>query len=101
MEPTEDDEDLVLARASANLLADLEQDLPKLLWKRSRPHEIKNHRRVHTHVKRRDRGHIINLVFTYRHPLCPHSLTTMRRLSLFKASRSCWTPSSNPSCHLS
>lgn len=61
MESTEDDEDyeLKLVKASATLIADLEDALPKLLWK---PAKSGNSRKVHTQVRRRDLDRVINLV---------------------------------------
>lgn len=59
MEGTEDDDDLRLVKASATLLADLEDALPKILWK---PAKSGNGRKVHTRVKRRDLDHVIHLV---------------------------------------
>lgn len=64
METTDEDEDLLLVKASAGLLADLERDLPKLLWKPSDngPSTSTNRGHVHTQVRHKDLSYIINLV---------------------------------------
>ena len=59
MENAEDDEDLRLVKASASLLADLEDALPKILWK---PSKSGIDRKVHTQVKRRDLDYVTKLV---------------------------------------
>lgn len=60
MENADDEDDLKLIKASAGLLADLEHDLPRLLFKpsKSRP----GHQRAHTRVKKRDLDRVVNLV---------------------------------------
>lgn len=60
MEEPDDEDDLKLVRASAGLLSDLENALPKLLWKRPKT----NTRRgpVHKQVQRRDLQFVVNLV---------------------------------------
>ena len=60
MEGPEEDDDLQLVKASARLLSDLEDALPKLLWNPSS--KTGSGRRVHSHVKRRDLDHVIRLV---------------------------------------
>lgn len=50
----EDDEDLKLVKASASLLDELVQNLPKLLRRRSG--------KVHALVRTKDLDHIVNLV---------------------------------------
>lgn len=59
METTEEDDDLKLFKASATLLADLEDALPKVLWK---PAKSGNARKVHTQAKSRDLDHAVRLV---------------------------------------
>lgn len=67
MEPADDDDDLRLVKASATLLGDLEDVLPKLLWKSAKSG---NARKVHSQIKRRDLDNVINLVRL----LSPHVL---------------------------
>lgn len=64
MEATDDDEDLKLVKASAGLLADLEQNIPKLFWKRTKSGQ--NRKRVHTCVKKRDLDTVVGLVWEQR-----------------------------------
>lgn len=62
MESNEDDTDaeLKLVKASAGLLSDLQDALPKLLW---RPSKTTGRRgRVHSQVKRRDLDYVLKLV---------------------------------------
>lgn len=60
MDDSNEDDDLKLVKASAGLLSDLQDALPKLLWK---PSEVDNKRgAVHTQVKQRDIEHVVNLV---------------------------------------
>ena len=59
MEGSEDDDDLKLVKASAALLADLEDALPKIFWK---PAASGNGRKVHTQVRRKDLDHVTRLV---------------------------------------
>ena len=56
----EDDEELRLARASGALLSDLENDLPRLLWKRKNPSNDRLH--VHQYVRADDLEYIVQLV---------------------------------------
>ncbi|KAK5165127.1 uncharacterized protein LTR77_009224 [Saxophila tyrrhenica] len=60
MEGLEDEDDLRLVQASAGLLNDLQESLPKLLWKPSKSGT--RHGPVHRQVKRRDLDHVINLI---------------------------------------
>jgi hypothetical protein len=60
MEPTDEDDDLKLAKASATLLSGLETSLPKLLWKPSNTGG--GHGAVHSRVRQSDLTYIINLV---------------------------------------
>ncbi|CAK1358262.1 unnamed protein product [Cercospora beticola] len=60
MDGAEDDDDLKLIKASAGLLADLESDLPQVLW-----HKLKTpsaRRRAHKYVKRRDLNRLVQLI---------------------------------------
>lgn len=57
---SDEEDDLRLVKASATLLAELEQDLPKLLWKTRKPEH--RQRRVHTQIRRRDLDRITSLV---------------------------------------
>jgi len=60
METVEEDDDLKLVKASAGLLTDLENAVPKLLW---RPASNGSRRqRVHTQVKREDLEHVLRLI---------------------------------------
>ena len=56
---SQDDDDLQLMRASASLLQDLEQSLPRLLWK--------SKARLHQLVRVRDLDYIIRLVRGFHH----------------------------------
>ncbi|KAF7193906.1 Tubulin-specific chaperone D [Pseudocercospora fuligena] len=59
MENADEEDDLKLVKASAGLLADLEDELPKSLWKGStqaRP------RQAHTKVRRRELDRVVNLI---------------------------------------
>lgn len=60
MDNAEDEDDVKLAKASAGLLASLEEHIPKLLYK-SPPSESRN-KRVHTRVKKRDLDNVVNIV---------------------------------------
>ncbi|TKA62881.1 hypothetical protein B0A55_08477 [Friedmanniomyces simplex] len=60
MEAVDDDEDLKLVQASANLLSNLESALPKLLWRPSTTSG--KHGPVHTRAKRRDLDYVIKLI---------------------------------------
>ncbi|CAK4030394.1 Tubulin-specific chaperone D [Lecanosticta acicola] len=59
MENSEEDDDLQLVKASATLLAELERDLPRTLWKPTKPGQAK---RVHSQIRLRDLDHIISLI---------------------------------------
>ncbi|EME78339.1 uncharacterized protein MYCFIDRAFT_80764 [Pseudocercospora fijiensis CIRAD86] len=59
MENAEEEDDLKLVKASADLLAYLENELPKLLWKKSTPPRP---RQAHTKVKRRDLDRVVNAI---------------------------------------
>lgn len=61
MEQNEEEDDVRLAKASASLLSDLEEHLPKLLWKPSRS-DTNRHGSVHSRVKRKDLDYIVNSV---------------------------------------
>lgn len=56
----DDDEDIKLVRASASLLADLEQSIPRLLFRPSKSGI--GHGRVHCQAKRRDVQYVTSLV---------------------------------------
>ena len=60
MEATEEEDDVKLAKASVGLLADLESQLPKLLWKRSKSDGARG--AVHSCVRQKDLGYVIRLV---------------------------------------
>jgi len=60
MEGGDDEDDLKLVQASAGLLTDLQESIPKLLWKPSKTGAA--HGPVHRHVKRRDLDYVIKLV---------------------------------------
>jgi len=60
MGTADDDEDLKLGQASANLLSALESALPKLLCRRFKTRG--DHGPVHTRAKRRDLDYVIKLV---------------------------------------
>ncbi|EGP84313.1 uncharacterized protein MYCGRDRAFT_110699 [Zymoseptoria tritici IPO323] len=60
MEPQEEDDDLKLAKASAGLLNDLERDLPRVLWKASKPGS--GTRKAHTRVRKRDLQRITSYI---------------------------------------
>ncbi|KAM3424257.1 hypothetical protein BST61_g11203 [Cercospora zeina] len=60
MDGAEDDDDLKLIKASAGLLADLEADLPKVLWHRAKTPSAR--RRAHKYVRRRDLNRLIELI---------------------------------------
>lgn len=66
MENSEEEDDLKLVKASASLLADLENALPKLL---SKPAKSGSGRRLHTRVKRRDLDYVTRLVLYSKHVL--------------------------------
>lgn len=57
---SDEEDDLRLVKASATLLAELEHDLPKLLWKTRKSEH--GQRRVHTQIRRRDLDRITSLV---------------------------------------
>ncbi|KXT12555.1 hypothetical protein AC579_7491 [Pseudocercospora musae] len=59
MENADEEDDVKLVKASARLLADLEHELPKLLWKRSAQGKP---RQAHTKVKTQDLDRIVNLI---------------------------------------
>ncbi|KXS97845.1 hypothetical protein AC578_7635 [Pseudocercospora eumusae] len=59
MENADEEDDVKLVKASAGLLADLENELPKLLWKRCTQGKP---RQAHTKVKTRDLDRIVNLI---------------------------------------
>ena len=63
-EVTEDDEDLLLVKASAGLLDDLQEHLPKLLWKPSATGQstVSHHGGVHSRVRHKDLSYVVNLV---------------------------------------
>ena len=63
MEGADDEDDVKLVKASATLLSDLEDALPKLLWKRKR--KDGDVIRVHTQVKQRDLDYVIRLVMLH------------------------------------
>ncbi|KAF2861732.1 hypothetical protein K470DRAFT_214232, partial [Piedraia hortae CBS 480.64] len=52
----DDDDDLKLVKASASLLSDLKESLPKLLWKPGKP------RRAHRQVRKNDLDHVTKLI---------------------------------------
>ncbi|KAF2217171.1 hypothetical protein CERZMDRAFT_32058 [Cercospora zeae-maydis SCOH1-5] len=60
MDGAEDDDDLKLIKASAGLLADLEADLPKVLWHKHKT--TSDRRRAHRYVKRRDLNRLVQLI---------------------------------------
>lgn len=71
MEGTEEDVDLKLVKASATLLADLEDALPKVLWKSAKSG---NGRKAHTQVKGKDLDYITRLVRYLIFSICvPHA----------------------------
>jgi len=57
----EEDEELQLVRASGALLADLEVNLPKLLWKRDKT-STSSKKKVHRYVKEDDLAFMVQLV---------------------------------------
>ena len=87
MESADDDEDLKLIKASAALLTDLEDALPKLLWKRAGRGQ--DYGRVHSQVRQQDLDHVIKLV---RNPMYgDHKRLNVSRSNPSKASHSFWT----------
>ncbi|KAK3066471.1 hypothetical protein LTR53_017174, partial [Teratosphaeriaceae sp. CCFEE 6253] len=60
MEAADDDDELKLIQASANLLTDLEAALPKILWRLNKSDGQRGH--VHSRVKRRDLDYVIKLI---------------------------------------
>ena len=89
-ETVDEDDDLKLVTASANLLDNLEASLPKLLWKPSKTDAT--HGRVHRVVKRRDLDYVIKLVRQSNDLRGRTSLMASDRSSHFKASLNCLTP---------
>lgn len=76
---SQDDDDLQLIRASSSLLQDLEQSLPRLLWKQ------KPNTHVHQLVRLRDLDYVLQLVrFGVR--VSPVSYLTLSRLNPFNPS---------------
>jgi len=90
METAEDDGELGLVKASANLLSDLEIALPKLLW---RPGGTPSARggRVHSKVKQQDLDYVLQLV-RQSGMCCETTLMVLDRSSHSKANHSCLTP---------
>ena len=60
MDEVEDEDDLKLVKASTVLLTELEDALPKLLWKRPRAEGTYN--KVHSLVRRHDLDYVIKRV---------------------------------------
>lgn len=60
MEATEEEDDVELAKASVGLLADLESQVPKLLWKKLKSDGVRG--AVHSCVRQRDLDYVIRLV---------------------------------------
>ncbi|RMY96738.1 hypothetical protein D0862_08433 [Hortaea werneckii] len=60
MESNDDDADLQLIKASSTLLSDLQDALPKALWRPSKTDSA--HGRVHSHVRQRDLDYILKLI---------------------------------------
>jgi hypothetical protein len=89
MDDDADESDLKLVRASASLIADLQDALPKLLWRQA--HSGRG--RVHTRVKNRDLQYVIALVRNHRLATSRLRLMARTRLSHSKANRNCWMPS--------
>ena len=90
MDGPDDDADLKLVKASATLLSDLEDALPKLLWRPSKNATGKG--RVHTQVKRKDLDNVLKLVRSMATDEFRPLLMSCNRLSPFKRSRNCSTP---------
>ena len=86
MDNSEEDDDLILVKASGILLTDLEDALPKLLWK---PAKNGNARKVHSLVKRGDLDHVTRLVRAFTMPSLQVLISTGRS-NLSKANLNCW-----------
>lgn len=86
MESNDDDADLQLIKASSTLLSDLQDALPKILWRPSKTDSAPG--RVHSQVRQRDLDYILQLVrydvyrMNHRPPLMARN-----RSSLSKANR--------------
>ena len=90
MESNDDDAALQLIKASSTLLSDLQDALPKTLWRPSKADSARG--RVHSQVRQRDLDHILKLVRYDAQKINYYSPLMARiRSSLFKANRNSWT----------